>query len=141
MQIISWFAFYFNYAYLIRLCDVTKPTLWPLPLQSIFKYSNANNFPIFQPILIKLVSKCTVCIALTYKIYLSLGLRSSIIIKLKGKNIWDGPLKLFTSQKLFTSLKIVGKLLMKLMLFVILKATENKGFLYPLHPPPHTHTQ
>ena len=34
MLIIHWFAFYFDYAYLIRLCDVTKPTIWPLPLQS-----------------------------------------------------------------------------------------------------------
>ena len=28
-----------DYAYLIRLSDVTKPTKWPLPLQSICKYS------------------------------------------------------------------------------------------------------
>ena len=28
-------VFCFDYAYLIRLHDVTKPTQWPLPLQSI----------------------------------------------------------------------------------------------------------
>ena len=67
MQIINRIVIYFNYAYLIRLIDVTKPTKWPLPLQSICKHSNANNFPIFQPILIKLVSKCMVYRALSYK--------------------------------------------------------------------------
>ena len=45
-----WFVFYFDNAYLIRLSDVTKPTIWPLSLQSICKYSNAHNFHIFQPI-------------------------------------------------------------------------------------------
>ena len=48
--IIHWFVFYFDYAYLIRLSDVTKPTTWQLPLQSICKYSNTNHFHIFQPI-------------------------------------------------------------------------------------------
>ena len=42
--VIHWFVFYFDYAYLISLCDVTKPTIWPLPLQSICKYSNTYNF-------------------------------------------------------------------------------------------------
>ena len=42
-------SFIFDYAYLIRLCDVTKPTIWPLPLQSTCKYSNAYNFLVFQP--------------------------------------------------------------------------------------------
>ena len=46
MQIIHRFVFYFDHAYLIRLSDVTKPTIWPLPLQSICKYSNAHNFHI-----------------------------------------------------------------------------------------------
>ena len=32
MQKIHWFVFYFDYAYLIGLCDVTKPTIWPLPI-------------------------------------------------------------------------------------------------------------
>ena len=33
MQIIHWMVvFYFDYAYLIRLGDVTKSTIWPLPL-------------------------------------------------------------------------------------------------------------
>ena len=54
---INWFVFYFDYAYLIRLCDIIKPTLWPLPLQSIFTNLNAHNFPIFQWILMKLASK------------------------------------------------------------------------------------
>ena len=39
-----WFVFYFDYAYFVRLSDVTKPTIWPLLLQSICKYSNAHNF-------------------------------------------------------------------------------------------------
>ena len=50
MQIIHSFVFYFDYAYLIRLSDVTKPTICPQSLQSICKYSNAHNFHIFQPI-------------------------------------------------------------------------------------------
>ena len=54
MQIINWFVFYFDYAYLIRLSDVTKPTKWPLPSQSICKYSNVHNFPVFQHIYLKL---------------------------------------------------------------------------------------
>ena len=29
----------FDYAYFIRLCNVTKPSIWPLSLQSICKYS------------------------------------------------------------------------------------------------------
>ena len=40
--------FYFDYAYLIRPCDITKPTIWPLPLQAICKYSNAHKFHIFS---------------------------------------------------------------------------------------------
>ena len=48
MQIIHRFDFYFDYAYIIRLSDITKPTIWPLPLQSICKYSNAHNFHIFS---------------------------------------------------------------------------------------------
>ena len=48
MQIIHWFVFYFHYAYSIRLSDVTKTTIWPPPLQSICKYSNAYIFHIFQ---------------------------------------------------------------------------------------------
>ena len=35
---------------LIRLCDITKPTIWPLTLKSTCKYSNAQNFHVFQPI-------------------------------------------------------------------------------------------
>ena len=67
MQIIHWFVFYFDYAYLIRLSDVTNPTIWPLLLQSICKYSNAHNFQIFQPIKMKLVSKFIVYEDLKYK--------------------------------------------------------------------------
>ena len=48
MQIIHLFVFYFDYAHLIRLCDVIKPTIWPLPWQSICKYSNAHNFSHFS---------------------------------------------------------------------------------------------
>ena len=39
---------------------------------------NAHNFPIFQPILIKLVSKSMVYRALSYETYLPLGLRSPL---------------------------------------------------------------
>ena len=46
MQIIHWLVFYFDYAYLIRLCDVTKPTIWPLPLHlQIFKRPQLPLFP------------------------------------------------------------------------------------------------
>ena len=30
-----------------KLCDVTKPKIWPLPLQSIYKYANTHNFYVF----------------------------------------------------------------------------------------------
>ena len=60
---------YIDYAYLIRLCDVTKPTKWPLPLESICKYSNAHKFHIFQLIKMKLVSKSMFQRALSYKTY------------------------------------------------------------------------
>ena len=43
MQKIHWFVFYFDYAYLIRLSDVTKPTKWLLPLQ-IFKRPQLPHF-------------------------------------------------------------------------------------------------
>ena len=36
MQIIHWLVLYFDYPYLIRLCDVTKPTI----IISIFKEDN-----------------------------------------------------------------------------------------------------
>ena len=39
----------------------------------------AHNFHIFQPILMKLVSKFIISKALSYTIYLSLGLRSPLI--------------------------------------------------------------
>ena len=45
---IHWFVFYFDYAYLIRLCYVTKPIIGQLPLQSICKYSNTHSFYIFN---------------------------------------------------------------------------------------------
>ena len=67
MQIVNWFVFSFANAYLISLCDVTKRPIWPLPLQSICQYSNTHNFPIFQPILIILVSKCIIQRTLSYK--------------------------------------------------------------------------
>ena len=46
MQIIHWFVFYFDYAYLIKLSDVTKPTIWPLPLVhlQIFKRPQLPHF-------------------------------------------------------------------------------------------------
>ena len=50
LQVIHWFVFYFDNAYLIRLCDVIKPTILQLPLQSIYKYSNAHNFYVIQQI-------------------------------------------------------------------------------------------
>ena len=44
LRIIHWLVFYFDYACLIRLCDVTQPTIWPLPLEFISRYSNSHNF-------------------------------------------------------------------------------------------------
>ena len=46
MQIIHLFVIYFDYAYLIRLCDVNKPTIWPLPLVylQIFKHPQLPHF-------------------------------------------------------------------------------------------------
>ena len=41
---------------------------------AILSYLNAHNFPIFQPMLMKLVSKFIVRGALSDKTYLSLGL-------------------------------------------------------------------
>ena len=49
MQTIRWFVFYFDYAYLIRLSDITKPTIWQRLFLPIRKYSNSHNFYIFQP--------------------------------------------------------------------------------------------
>ena len=46
---------------------------------SILNYSNAHNFPIFQPILMILVSTFMVHRALSDKTYLSLGLLSPLI--------------------------------------------------------------
>ena len=83
MLIIHWFVFYFDDAFLIRLRDVTKPTKWPLPFESLCKYSNAHNFNIFQPIEMKLVSKSMVRRALSYKTYKSSGLRYPINYVLK----------------------------------------------------------
>ena len=54
MQPIHSFVFHFNYAYLIRLSDVTKPTIWPQSLQSICKYFNAHNFHILDETGIKI---------------------------------------------------------------------------------------
>ena len=94
MQIIYWFVFYFDYAYLIRLCDVIKPTIWPPPLQFICKYWNAHNFHIFQPILMIRVSKSMVYSAPSFKTYLSPGLRSPLIIT-------TPPIELFLYKNLF----------------------------------------
>ena len=43
---------------------------------AILNFLNAHNLPIFQPILMILVSKCMVHRALSNKTYLSLGLLS-----------------------------------------------------------------
>ena len=45
---------------------------------AILKSLNTHNFPIFQPILKKLVSNHMIYRALYYKAYLSLGLRSPL---------------------------------------------------------------
>ena len=47
-------------------------------MSAILNSLNNHNFPIFQPNLIKLVSKYMVYSALSYKTYLSLGLRSPL---------------------------------------------------------------
>ena len=49
-------------------------------MSAILNSLNVPNFPIFQPILIKLVPKYMVYRALSYQTYLSLGLRSPIIL-------------------------------------------------------------
>ena len=46
---------------------------------AILNSLNAHNLPIFQPILMLLVSKCMVHGALSDKIYISLGLLSPLI--------------------------------------------------------------
>ena len=48
---------------------------------AILNSLNAHYFPIFQPILIILVSKFMVYIALSDKTYLSLGLRSPFTLR------------------------------------------------------------
>ena len=52
---------------------------------AILNYLNAHNSPIFQPILIILVSKFMVHRALSDKTYLSLGLLSPLILHL---SVW-----------------------------------------------------
>ena len=47
-------------------------------MSAILNSLNAHNFPIIQPILIKLVSESIVYRALSYKTYLQLGLRSPL---------------------------------------------------------------
>ena len=51
---------------------------------TIFNFLNAHNLPIFQPILMILVSKFMVHRALSDKTYLSLGLLSPLMILLHG---------------------------------------------------------
>ena len=48
---------------------------------AILNSLNVHNFPVFQPILMILVSKFIVCIALSDKTYLSSGLLSPLILK------------------------------------------------------------
>ena len=50
---------------------------------AILNSLNAHNLPIFEPILMILVAKFMFYKALSYKIYLSLGLLSSLIKHLK----------------------------------------------------------
>ena len=50
-------------------------------MSAILNSLNAHNFRIFQPILMKLVSKFTVYRALSDKTYLLLGLRSPLIFQ------------------------------------------------------------
>ena len=47
-------------------------------MSAILNSLNAHTFPIFHPILMKLVSKSMVYKALSYKTYLSIGLRSPL---------------------------------------------------------------
>ena len=47
-------------------------------MSAILNSLNAHNFPIFQLILMKLVSKSMIYRALAYKVYSSLGLRSPL---------------------------------------------------------------
>ena len=49
-------------------------------MSAILNSLNIHNFPIFQPILMKLVPKLMAYRALSYKTHLSLGLRSPLIL-------------------------------------------------------------
>ena len=53
---------------------------------TILRYSNAHSFPIFQPILMMLVSKFMVHRALSDKTNLSLGLLSPLKLSLETPN-------------------------------------------------------
>ena len=53
---------------------------------AILNFLNAHNLPIFQPILMILVSKFMVNRALSGKIYLSLGLLSPLTILMSNEN-------------------------------------------------------
>ena len=62
-------------------------------MSATLKFLNAHNFPIFHPILIKLVSKSMVSRALSYKTYLSLGLlyplrKCYISLKILKSDFW-----------------------------------------------------
>ena len=52
-------------------------------MSAILNSLNIHNFPIFQPILRRLVSKCMVYRALSDKTYLLSGLRSPLISTIK----------------------------------------------------------
>ena len=62
---------------------------------------NAHNFPIFQPILMILLSKFMVYRAFSDKTYLSLGLLSTLISNLDIDIVWAATMSNFNGHLLF----------------------------------------
>ena len=54
-------------------------------MSAILNSLNVHNFPIFQPILMKLVSKFMVHRSLSDKLYLLSGLMSPLTVNMKGR--------------------------------------------------------
>ena len=72
---------------------------------AILNFLNAHNLPIFQPILMILVSKIMVHRALSDKTYLSLGLLSPLMVITIKKEITEMNLDIKSVIRLFFSLK------------------------------------
>ena len=66
---------------------------------------NAHNFPIFQLILMKLVSKSMIYRGLSYKTYLSLGLRSPL--KTGGSLLQVKSIAVYAPNRAFCNIKLL----------------------------------